>query len=193
MSQREMSEQKTQFSIGQLIDSSAKQDAIHIAVAPVRAAEKLNPGLGISFTNDNQVDVSKSNTPIGIVDPFLIKPVNKGEMFWMFLLPNTITSLRHQWTHPEFEESKREEVMKVLDKLTGVAEAERWLENHALELGLTKERLFEYAKEWIYYGEYIIEHGKGTFEQKLFWKNYEIAKNIKINSNKKVNFFSCAC
>lgn len=88
--------------LGSLIDSTAKRDAIHIAIAPVVASAVLIPGQHVGFTASNQETVGPSAVPIGIVDPFLTNSVLKGERFFLCLYPKSITSLRHEWTHPAF-------------------------------------------------------------------------------------------
>jgi hypothetical protein len=94
-------------SLGKLIDENEKRDAIHIAVAPVVASERLAPGQPIAFMEDGDTEnVRASERPIGIVDPFLTSLVFEGQRFWMFLYPGTITSLRHDWTHPAFAEAE---------------------------------------------------------------------------------------
>jgi hypothetical protein len=109
--------------LGKLITEPQHRDAIHIAVAPVTAGMTLQPGDRIGFTdNGNAYTVIKDAKKIvGIVDPFLHeKTVHEGEMFYMFLLPNTITSLRHEWTHPAFEEEEALAKMEpTLHKLKG--------------------------------------------------------------------------
>lgn len=88
--------------LGKIIpeDVVQEKDAIHVAVAPVRAGERLEPGDRINFEPNGTVGLSSA--PIGIVDPFLPEAVEEGERFWMYLFPGTITSLRHDWTHPSF-------------------------------------------------------------------------------------------
>ena len=85
--------------VGKLAADDAKRDAIHIAIAPVVASEELTAGQDIGPVGDRFGPCAK---PIGIVDPFLQTSVAKGERFYLFLYPNTITSLRHVWTHPAF-------------------------------------------------------------------------------------------
>jgi hypothetical protein len=92
--------------LGQLITEDGwYRDAVHIAVVPVTAAESLVAGEHIGLAMNSKSRVSADVSPhIGIVDPFLDKDrvIRTGDRFWMFLYPNTITSLRHVWTHPAF-------------------------------------------------------------------------------------------
>lgn len=86
-----MSADKTTPKIGTILDGSDPRDAIHIAVIPMVATSILWPGQRLAN---------------GIVDPFLVGRVVVGQWFYLFLYPNTITSLRHSWTHPAFPEDR---------------------------------------------------------------------------------------
>lgn len=90
--------------LGQLCDEQARRDAIHIAVAPVEAFSDLHPGDHVAIEQDGKAHLRcpSEGDKVGIVDPFLLAPVLKGERFWLFLYPGTVTSLRHVWTHPAF-------------------------------------------------------------------------------------------
>ena len=90
--------------LGRLIeDGDRRRDAIHIAVAPVTAAERLAPGQHVGLIQEGNLElVGPCDNCIGIVDPFLTAVVETGERFWLFLYPGTITGLRHVWTHPTF-------------------------------------------------------------------------------------------
>jgi hypothetical protein len=90
--------------VGQLIADKdrARRDAIHVAVAPARAAHELNPGERVGFVTKGDTEMVGHGIlgTHGIVDPFLTKPVKAGEWFWLFLYPDTTTSLKHFWSHP---------------------------------------------------------------------------------------------
>jgi hypothetical protein len=90
--------------LGQLIeDGDRRRDAIHIAVAPVTAAERLAPGQHVGLVQEGNLElVGPCDRNIGVVDPYLTEPVERGQRFWLFLYPGTITGLRHVWTHPAF-------------------------------------------------------------------------------------------
>jgi hypothetical protein len=88
--------------LGHLADNTARRDAVHVAVAPVVAGEELSPGERVALGKYGEA-YGPTSKPIGIVDPFLTENVQRGQRFWLFLLPNTVTSLRHVWTHPAFK------------------------------------------------------------------------------------------
>lgn len=88
--------------VGQKITGAAFRDAIHVAIAPVTAADTLEPGQHVGLDGEGKA-TGKSTTYIGITDPFLQERVYPGEMFWLFIYPNTVTSLRHAWVHPAFK------------------------------------------------------------------------------------------
>lgn len=94
--------------LGQLItDGDRRRDAVHVAIAPVTADQTLVPGQRVGFRGNTET-VGDSDESIGIVDPYLKEPVRKGQRFWLFLFPNTVTSLRHAWTHPAFTAASKE-------------------------------------------------------------------------------------
>ncbi len=98
---------KDNLKLGELIDGKQHRDAIHIAVAPVEAAEQLRPGQRVGLLADGRASGKPYVAVLGIVDPFLETEVQPGQRFWLWLTPYTITSLRHEWTHPAFEKGGR--------------------------------------------------------------------------------------
>ena len=110
----------TQDLIGKVLDASAQRDAIHIAVAPMIAARSMPPGSRVGLNERGEAD-SLSTPEIGIVDPFLMSSVRRGDRFFLFLLPNTATGLRHVYTHPVLDSQQS------IDK----AASEKWLREFA--------------------------------------------------------------
>ena len=87
--------------LGRLAGRSAGRDAIHVAIAPVVAAERLEPAARVGLDELGRA-VGCADGAIGIVDPFLTVPVEVGERFWLCLMPGSITALRHVWSHKAF-------------------------------------------------------------------------------------------
>lgn len=91
--------------VGKLIveGTPAFRDAIHVAVAPVLAGMRMKAGDSVGLNAKGEAVFS--DHPVGLVDPYLCRDVcwvEVGQRFWLFLFPNTVTSLRHAWMHPAF-------------------------------------------------------------------------------------------
>src|ERR1700728_791938 len=179
--------------LGMIIDETQKRDAIHLAVEPIIAKEKLLPGqnVGVNGTTEN---------PVGIVDPFLKNPVEIGQRFWLVVYPRQINSLRHVWTHPDFPE-------EIIDKKEqNIIDSIEWIKNFVRE---TQESAELYGYQPINY-EDLMEGAKNYIETRKelsiggysdpvpddFWIHYinitgEIEAYKFINSESEGNFFSC--
>lgn len=94
-------------SLGTIIKETEKRDAIHLAVEPVIAGDRLLPGDHILLDpNNGKAFRAPLNQGLGIVDPFLGQVIQPGERFWLVVYPRQITSLRHVWEHPAFPASE---------------------------------------------------------------------------------------
>ena len=129
--------------LGQLASESDQRDAIHVAIAPVVAGEALRPGQPIGFADgysgSDRETVCGGSTQVGIVDPFLKANVFKGQRFYMLLFPGTITSLRHEWSHPAFANTLPSE------GISDRAFSERWLREYAAKMNCYDEPAVAFA------------------------------------------------
>ncbi len=177
-----------------LPDDVGGRDAVHVAVVAVRAEQDLAPGEHVG--KDGTVD-----NPLGIVDPFLTHEVKRGQRFWLYLYPRTITGLSHKWTHPAFDVEA--DAKKAL-------ESERWLrefvrtadcpdyntlinaavgdhhKNDAGDGGYTMSRLED---EYLFFGG-SDAHGPIPPE---FWDHVENVTGRKIPREGRAKYFSCSC
>lgn len=184
-----MSEQPT---LGKLLSGGEQRDAIHIAIAPVVAACDLMPGQHVGLLEDGTAGNSKPL--IGIVDPFLMQcPVIKGQRFYLFLYPQTITSLRHEWTHPAFVRVEREPTEKEL--------SEFWIRIFASRISLPYDTIMEGAADYVRskaaggYGNYLCFGGllEGEYVPDEFWPHYENVTGEKVDEKHRGSFFTCSC
>lgn len=89
------------------------RDAVHIAARVCVAGQTLTPGMRVGRLLNGKYGPHASNI-VGIVDPFLSPHtfILEDQVFWLLVLPRTITSLQHVWKHPDFPEEKLQEVIK---------------------------------------------------------------------------------
>ncbi len=115
--------------IGRIITEERHRDAIHIAVAPMEALVQLKPAEYVAV-HEGKATSAGIGTPVGIVDPFLAHVVLPGQMFYVFLFPGSITSLRHEWVHPAFEEAPSSVKPPMSEKIA----SEKWLREYAKQV-----------------------------------------------------------
>lgn len=177
--------------IGKLIKGNAERDAIHVAIAPTVAPRTLHPGQHVGIDGGE-------HDPIGIVDPYLTHQVVKGERFWLFLYPNTVTSIRHHWTHPAFERGSE---AKLGDRK---AESKKWMESFAASAGMDYHDAIERAAEVLDHGLPWVENGSDmardafyTLEEPgEFWRHYEVLTGRKAEIDEHGEWpipYSCSC
>ncbi len=169
------------LNLGQLIEGEQQRDAIHIAVAPVEAGETLQPGSHVGILADGSV--GDCDNPIGIIDPFLERKVRKSEKCWLFLYPNTVTGLRHDWTHPAF----------IAKPYNRVSESEQWLRCYATRIDVDYDELMANAGDAALHGAYWSEGGRfeGMSVEDEFWDHWEIVTGRK--AIHRIGMFSCSC
>ena len=77
------------------------RDAVHMAVVVCKTGQWLQPGVKV-VVRDGVAYEAKDGNHVGVTDPFMAGGVPKGKFVWVMLNPGSITSLRHEWTHPAF-------------------------------------------------------------------------------------------
>ena len=195
-----------QFTIGKILDETARRDAVHFALAPMVAFEDLYPGDHVKFSRRDYTKVRRCEhgEGFGIVDPFLGDCVEKGQTFWVFLYPNTISSLRHEWEHPAFpavvtttadvEDTDRQIAIKVADALL-MTPQRKLLEDFAEQIDITYEELLEGALDYLQTGAYMSQGSKfeGVSTPDGFWEAYDFVTQTKSGLAKtRESFFSCS-
>ncbi len=191
--------------LGKLIEGDDPgRDAIHVAILPAVAGEKLRPGDDVGLHSDGKAG-NRALTLIGIVDPFLNEFVKPGQRFYICLYPGTITSLRHEWTHPMFslveaEAKPANTTVAPADYISHTDHVEKskaWIKDHATTLGLTDDVLMEDAGQWLEWGDHRVQHGserwRDCFNATEFWHHYEIVTGKVVPDDKKHSFYCCTC
>lgn len=149
-----------------------------MAIVPVVASQRLKPGEHVGMDDGKAAREAKN---IGIVDPFLRQDVSVGEEFWLFLYPGSITSLRHDWTHPDF----LPENVPSLDATI----SEKWLRRFAEEHGAEYEDLLYACSS----GGYLSGASDGVNVPDELWDHYGALIGKPIPECDRDSYFSCSC
>lgn len=171
--------------LGELITGQECRDAILIAVAPIVAGEDLQPGQHVRVEDGNAF--ASNESAVGVVDPFLREWVRSGQQFWLCLYPRTITSLRHEWSHPAF----------------GGGEEEHWIAvaKVARELAIGGEELMKmadgyagagYGAWWPETSEQLDRLSREINWEKDFWPHWRAIREDKSHFEHG-NPFDCNC
>lgn len=178
--------------LGHIIEGEQHRDAIHIAVAPVTAAERLSPGQHVGMMADGRAGTTRKR--IGVVDPYLHDDVEPGDRFWLFLYPGSITSLRHEWTHPAMPSADAMPTPATGDR----AASEQWLRAFASKWNMGYGEMIQGAElaDGITARDIDIhswgELGHGVADQ--FWRHLEIVTGKTFDAaHRAETYFSCSC
>lgn len=183
--------------LGNIIGTAEARDAIHLAVEPVEAGVRLAVGAHITL-RDGKAYATAPVDGVGIVDPFLMRAVAKGERFWLVVYPRQITSLRHVWEHPAFAAAEAGPAAQPTDEKSA---SERWIRDYADGIDVTYNQLMGGADDWVTSrahskrGELLCLGGtlEGISTAPEFWTHYEIVRGVKVTEEHKDSFFTCSC
>lgn len=190
---------KTLETIGTVHTEKMCRDAVHIAVIQCVAGGGLHAGDHVSIVNGVAGKIGK---PLGIVDPYLPEGsiVGKGNMFWVHLYPNTITSLRHEWTHPDLDKPtpNKEESEKWLREFCKNSDCPPYEDTILAAIGVNSMKDRSDMGYPGYYdvrndGEYLHFGGRDASGEipPEFWDHVEIVTGKRIK--KRAKYFSCSC
>ena len=174
-----------------LTPDNNNRDAIHIAVIPVRVYEDLFPGTPVKFVSPGAVEKTTVTDSVGIIDPFLPRKVKYGEKVYLFLKPNMVTDMRHEWRCPVIDVNLEEHPV--------IAE-------YTNKMGMTYPRFMEVmgdyydearesAEEKWFYPEDQFKDNTETYKDldwDKFWVAFEQATGNKVLSNLDSPFY-CSC
>lgn len=176
--------------LGEKIGPGQERDAVHVAVLPIEASQRLLPGARVGVVGGKASLSAK--TFVGIVDPFLKEAVKEGEYFWLMLYPRTITSLRHVWEHPDIQEAPG------LEPVDQKAVSEQWLRDfiahsdcpsYEIVIGKALSNYAAWDPEYLHF-DGLDAHGEIPDE---FWDHLEIVTGETVQKEDRAKYFSCSC
>ena len=103
--------------LGSRLDGPQPRDAVHITITAVQVGpgEILRPGQRVGLLPGSTTLVARPGIYrkpdgtlyavqyAGIIDPYADQVFGEGDWVYLCLDQGSITTLRHEWTHPAFE------------------------------------------------------------------------------------------
>lgn len=190
--------------LGTIIGPDEGRDAIHLAVFNAVASCYMIPGTHVVLDETKTTALpAPPGKGVGIVDPFLLSPVEEGQRFWLIVYPRQITSLRHVWEHPAFPEGNTQGKEDVPCSHGGYAfitkeQAEDWLRDfcdHAdcpgFDAVITAAQNNDHSwdKDYLHI-DGMDAHGEIPPE---FWDYMEVYLGRKFGPSERPSYFSCSC
>jgi hypothetical protein len=184
--------------LGSIIGDKEKRDAIHLAVEPVTAGETIWPGQNIGLHEGKAYATGdhRKIKALGIADPFLKNRAETGSRFWLIIYPRQITSLRHVWSHPDFEEAAETAPEKPLSSKEA---SEKWLRefianadcpsSYDLVVSTALTNKSSWSEEYLHFQD-SDAHGDIPPE---FWDHIEVVTGVIIPAENRAKYFSCSC
>lgn len=177
-----------------LPDDAGGRDAVHVAVISAIAGHDLMPGADVGFDSvegPGEHMAMVVSRPIGLVDPFIKGTVKRGQRFWLYLYPRTITGLSHRWTHPAFPDDAGTVYGTPGQQLA----SKKWITEWADQYGVTFTDMVEAATLFLKTGDYFCKGGTFEGEQipPQFWDHYQVVTGTLVNSDDRNHFFTCSC
>jgi len=215
--------------LGQLIKEPVERDAVHIAVIPVQAGDDhIIPGEPLKFAWGSRsvvlrcTDYDPENA-VGVADPFLFTRPNKegpitishpdyreiderptsirkGDWFWMFLLPGSVTGMRHHYYCAAIDTPPRMPVNEHEDWLREFAQ--RWnFDYDEMISAATSPKPPEEPKSLWDAQDYICARGQDLHsagelgdDLRLFWEHIEGLTQQKYSAVHKQHVgWTCTC
>lgn len=175
---------------GQLIYGYQQRDAVHVAVTPITAGAQLKPGEWVCVKDGlaHKRGTWRDGELIGFVDPCLTEDVMIGERFWLWLQPGSITSLRHNWTHPAIPEQAPTSAEKQ-------AAMKRMGEIGEHIGGFSAEEMLQYYADVAKSGGGCLPNDIDNYDAPAdFWELGEMLTGLSVSpSQREDHYFRCAC
>lgn len=189
------------------IPDNSGRDAIHLAVEPAVAGMALRAGERIKLFN-GQAYTTTPDQAIGIVDPFVSGTIRTGTKFWLVVLPRTITSLRHVWSHPAFPEEVTPAGNNPLAFNPQQSMSMAWMKDYCRQISeeeggkVTYDELMGAAKRYLQTGDYYYGPVTNEYNERWsgtpafpteFWDHYQNITGEIVPVKKQDSFFNCSC